>query len=149
MEEPHQIGEEGDLRNFSTQANIDIVEGILNDILALPPLDSISNQMLAIETYELAYGIQKVGDSPISLALMKPNRDYVKDSDWERTLSVLMRLKLHNLTGLNILELLDLPRYQLRLLIDVASKVARAEPGILAKMEENAIKAGTARANRM
>lgn len=75
---------------------------------------------------------------PISLVTMKRTRDYVTDSEWERTLKIIMKLKLHNATGLNILELLDLPRYQLRLIIDTAAILAREEPSVMAEMEKRA-----------
>jgi len=149
VEEPHQVGVEGDLRNFGFNINPIILERIYGRITREKPRDSIANQMAAMEYYELEMGIQKGDGSevPISLVTMKPWRDFVKDSDWERTVKVLMKYKLHTSTGLNITQLLDLPRHQLRMLIDCASEVAKGEPAIIADMEAAAKKAGKDRAN--
>lgn len=148
MEEPHKNGIDGDLRNFETYLNTDLLEQIFQELLAMPPRDSITNQMLAIEKFEMFTKIQKNDGSeiPISLVTMKRTRDYVTDSEWERTLKIIMKLKLHNATGLNILELLDLPRYQLRLIIDTAAILAREEPSVMADMEKRAKEAAVSSA---
>lgn len=100
-----------------------------------------------METYELEYGIQK-GDGtelPLALATMKRQNDFVSESDWERTMKILVRSKLHNVTGLNIEQQLDLPRWKLQMLLKVSEQVAKEEAPILAEMEARAKEAGALR----
>lgn len=139
MEDPHEIGVKGDLRNFSTAVYPETIPYILNKILEAPARDSISNQIAATEIYEIAMGIQtnSGNESPITYSTNKLWRDYITDSEWERTLRVLIKLKLHNATGLNIFQLLDLPRHTLRDIIKAAVLVARDEPNIITDIDKD------------
>lgn len=144
MEEPHPIGNETDLRNFSYTPDGDLINNLFSDYLQQPARDSITNQMISLEKFDIAMGFQKGNgsDFPISLVTMKEGKDIYKESEWERTLRVLAKFKLHNVTGLNIMQQLELPRPILRLLLDIASEVGATDSNALAEMERLAKKAG-------
>ena len=147
MEEPHQIGDDGDLRNFNFQPDTGALDRLFNKLIKIKPADSISMQMVSMEVFELEYGLQKETDVPISLVTMSEQREFVKGSDWERTLKVLMKLKLAASTGMSTEKLLDLPRHRLQQYIDVASQVAREEPALMKQIEVDAEKSGIKKAN--
>ena len=80
--------------------------------------DSITNQMLLMEKYEQRFNIQDTIDPfPISLVTMSKYTDVVTDSLMERSYTKLLDLKLPELTGLSITELLDMPTYKLKAVI--------------------------------
>lgn len=104
------------------------LENLWGDLLKSVPHDSITNQMLAMEAYEQAFGIQTTGaSSPITLVTMKDSTNYLKDSMLERTIDRIIQLKLHKLTGLNLNELLNLPTYELKMIFQSATKVGRSD----------------------
>lgn len=150
MEEPHPIGNETDLRNFSYTPDGDLINNLFSDYLQQPARDSITNQMISLEKFDIAMGFQKGNgsDFPISLVTMKEGKDIYKESEWERTLRVLAKFKLHNVTGLNIMQQLELPRPILRLLLDIASEVGATDSNALAEMERLAKKAGEDKAKK-
>lgn len=105
--------------------------------------------MMAMEQYELAYQIQKGDDTeiPMSLSTMKVQTDFLSGSDRERTLKILIRSKLHTVTGLNIEQQLDLPRWQLQEYLKLAQEVAKEEAPVLEAMETAAKQAGALKAS--
>lgn len=136
MEEPHPVGSDGDLRNLSTQINPVVIDKLFTDLIKYPIRDSISNQMLSMEAYEMAVGLQKGDGSevPVSLVTMKEQRDYIKDSEWERTIRVLIKVKLMEITQMSLMELLELPHHLLVSIYEIAGQVSREEPDLLKKM---------------
>ncbi len=83
--------------------------------------------MAAMEIYEYYMGIQK-GDGtevPFSLSTMKRCKDHVVDSELERVTKAILRNKLPESTNMSVLQLLDLPRHYLMLLIKVSSEIAK------------------------
>lgn len=107
--------------------------------------------MMALEAYELMHGIQK-GDgteSPVTLVTMKEQTDYIGGSDLERTYAFLLKAKLHTVTNLNILQLLELPRWELQMIIKQANLAGKSDEPILREMEKLAKQTGESRAKQM
>jgi hypothetical protein len=150
VEEPHPVGDQTDLRNFSYTPDGKVINQLFIDFLHMPARDSIANQMLSLEQFDLAMGYQR-GDGyevPISLVTMKGQRDIYKESEWERTLRVLAKFKLHNVTGLNIMQQLELPRPMLKTLLDICSEIGTVDTQVLSEMEKAAKKAGEDKAKK-
>lgn len=110
--------------------------------------DSIANQMMALEAYELEHGIQKGDGSelPVALVTMKEQTDYITGSDLERTVNALLKAKLHTVCDMNIMELLELPRPMLMMIIKQAEIASKSDAPLLAEMEKLAKENGNKRA---
>lgn len=107
-------------------ANIEtIINPLWNSIIEMESYDSITNQMLLMEKYQLKFGIQSpINSSPIALVTMNENADIITNSLLEATIKRLMKSKICELTGLSIIELLELPNYILQIIIRVATDMA-------------------------
>ena len=97
---------------------------------------SIANQMLALEAYEKALEIPTTVDrSLVTLATMNELTNFMEHSMLERTIDRIVQLKLHAITGLNVLEILDLPTYTLQILMRSVTRAGLQESKMLAAVE--------------
>ena len=107
-------------------------EGVVNPLwasfLTMDSYDSISNQMLLMEKYEVAFKIQPEHDiSPISLVTKNDATDLLTNNLLEKTIGKLIRYKVTELTGLNINELLELPTHRLKAIMNNVVIIRRNE----------------------
>ena len=79
--------------------------------------------------YEDEYGIRSIDDThPLALVLENESTNAFIDSQYQRTLRRLTRLKMYENTGINTLDLLKkVPNYRLLELIEAVTKEASAE----------------------
>lgn len=104
----------------------------------MPTYDSITNQMLVMEAYENALDIYTTSDrSPITLVTMNASTDFMNNTMLEKTIFRLISLKIHTITGLSIVELLDLPTYMLQMLMRSVTKAGVIENYKLNEIEKN------------
>ena len=126
---------------IKTPGYIADIEGVINPLwssfITMDAYDSISTQMLLMEKYEVAFGIQPTTDaSPISLVTMNEATDILTGGLFERTVSKLIKYKVPELTGLNIKELLALPTYQLKVILRSIASIRREEPKVNADVQK-------------
>ena len=97
---------------------------------------SIANQMLSLEAYENALGIPPEDNkSLVTLVTMNYTTDYMVNTMLEKTIDRIIQLKLHTITGLNVMELLDLPTYVLQMLMRSVTRNGILENERLQKLE--------------
>jgi hypothetical protein len=114
-----------------------VITPLWEDFIEMDSYDSITNQMLLMEKYELAMGIQpKDNASPISLVTMNEGTDLFTDNLLERTYNKLIRSKAVEITGLNLKELLNLPTYDLQMLLRCITIARQDEQPALTKVEK-------------
>jgi len=121
--------------DFSTTTSD--IETLWDSLLKNDTYDSITNQMLAMESYERQFKIQDSSSvSPITLVTMKDSTDYHKDSLLEKTIDRIIQLKLHKLTGMTLVELLDLPTYELKMIFRSVTKAGKVEKKKMDELED-------------
>lgn len=109
-----------------------LVQDLWKSFITLDTNDSITNQMLAMESYERSFGIQNINSkSPIALATMSVDTDCYTNSLLEKTIDRIISMKLFKITGMSVSELLDLPTYELKMIIRSVTKVSRKEQTII------------------
>ena len=114
------------------------IDTLWESFLDMPTYDSITNQMLIMEAYETAMGIYPDTDrSPITLVTMNASTDFMHNTMLERTIDRIIQLKLHTITGMSLMEILDLPTYVLQMLLRSVTKAGIIENRKLAAIEAN------------
>ena len=98
-------------------------------ILNLTSYDSITNQMLLMETYEESFGICDHSTSNSPLSLVTHNEGYMpyQNNLYEALLYRMIKNSIPESTGLSIEELLDLPTYKLTSIFRSMIKVRKKE----------------------
>ena len=114
-----------------------VVNPLWTEFLTMESFDCITNQMLLMEKYEMAFAIQpKENPSPISLATMNSATDVYTDSLLEKTLSRLIRAKVFEMTGLNIIDFLALPTYMCQMIIRSITEIRKEDSPVLSKIQK-------------
>lgn len=73
--------------------------------------DPLTNDMLVREAYERIYGISDNNRGLLSLATHNNSTDPYVESRMEEMISIIIEKKMVEVTGLSIVEILDLPTY--------------------------------------
>jgi len=113
-----------------------ITDPLWSSFLTMDSTDnSISNQMLLLEKYEKAFGIQTDYDSPIALCTKKSITDVFEDSYLEAVYSRLLYEKAPQKTGMSLSELINLPNYELHIILRILGKMRKKEDKIIDNLD--------------
>lgn len=116
---------------------------------AAPKLDSTSAHLVTREKYLTDFNITtkvQLDTRPLGLVAMYDAEDPLLDSLWEERVEEFSDLGLHELFGISLIEYLDLPRYKIIMLNQIAARCKKKRHGDrsseLAKLEQQMRAAG-------
>lgn len=99
--------------------------------------DSITNQMMMVEAYELALGIQtQESNSPITLATINRSTNFMENTLLERTINKIIQMKMCSATGMTVIEILNLPTFEVMMYYRSLRTMAAADNKLLNEVEE-------------
>lgn len=106
-----------------------IIDPLWHGFIEMNSYDPIANQMILMERYEQAMGIQNNETKhPITLVTLKDATNVENNGLLEATITRIMKTKLCELTNMSIVELLELPTYVLKMLFKTATIVKSDTP---------------------
>lgn len=96
----------------------------------VPEISYIQASILAMEAYDIEFGICQHNDydNPLSLVSMHRAEDYITGGRLEMLAQRFRRRKVATHLGISFLELLEMPRYMVDIILNVANK-AETEAG--------------------
>lgn len=105
-----------------------ILNPLWNGFMEMDSVDTISTQMLLMEKYEIALGIQKPEHkNPVTLCTMKESNQLHIGSLTENIMFYLISRKIPEMTGMSVNELLNLPTYLFSNIIRACRRAKRLE----------------------
>lgn len=89
-----------------------------------PKRDNVYNKQLLLEIYETIYGIfdHTVPGFPLASSSLHPKENVYENNIYENRLRKYLELKIHERTGLNFIEFLDLPRAEVETILKVTQQ---------------------------
>lgn len=106
-----------------------VIEPLWNDVLNMPDHgDYITNRLVMQEKYELALGVLTEKDiGPAACCTMKPTTSPISHSMLSGTYEALIKNRVPELTQMTITQLMDMPTYELKILIDTIKNIHEKE----------------------
>ena len=101
------------------------------------PIDNISAQILAMESYDTTYGLYNHErydkDRPLALQELHPKEDMITHSRWRATMRSFALHKVKDFFGINWNEYMDMTRWESNMMLEECREMQRIE---LAKNKE-------------
>ena len=117
------------IKSLGFVANHDkVTTPLWNSFLQMNAFDEITNQMVILEKYETAFGIQEPDKPfPISLVTMSESSDIYTNSLMEKTIYKLQKYKVPEITNTSLEDLLNLPTYKLLMVFRSIAQIRHEE----------------------